>query len=934
MYTNADSLLNKRAELEVLILEHKPEILAITEIKAKRQVSLENVEYTIPGYTLFLNQKPELGVALYVKESLNAVECPELNAQAFQEAVWCSFESMSKVKVLLGCIYKSPNSNDDNVKNLLDMMLSDVLKCYDKICVMGDFNYPNVCWQGNWTSTKDETFIECIRDAYLYQMVKAPTRRRGDQRPTLDDLILVNDETLISDITHLSPLGKSDHDVLLFSLYIEQDPPEAQDIERFDLSKVDYHKMREEVETADWSNLHLDDVENIWLRIKKTIIDSMNRNIPKVSTKLSKTKKPDWMTGAVRNSVKKKHALFQRYLKSKASYDYQRYIKCRNECNSIIKKAKRQYEKDIALKCKDNPKQFWRYVKNKTKSLTSISPLDKGNGDLVVADKDKANVLNSFFSSVFTKEDLSDFPPEDLGSRSDGALLTEILITPAAVRDRLAGLCANKAQGPDGLPPRVLKELCSPLAHPLSVLFNKSIETGKIPLDWKNADVVAIFKKGTRSDPGNYRPVSLTCVLCKVLENFVRDSVVNYMSDLNLYSDSQHGFRKKRSCVTQLLEVMEQLTNCFDDGYPVDMVYLDFRKAFDSVPHKRLLCKMKYYGISGKVIDWVEDFLSDRVQRVRVGREFSSSSPVLSGIPQGSVLGPVLFTIFINDILDEVESDCKIFADDTKMYNKAADKHILQADILRLQEWTNVWKLFFNVNKCCVVHFGRNNPCYDFVMNANGSVVSVAKGTEERDLGVVFDKELTFDAHIQAVIAKANRVLGIIRRSFTFLNKEIFLNLYKSMVRPYLEYASAVWSPRFRRQSVALERVQRRATRLLGELRDRDYEQRLYKLNLPSLKYRRYRGDLLQTFKILNHIDDVNSESFFTLNKNNTRGAERGNLIIKHCNLNVKHNSFSYRAAQYWNSLSADTKQAKDLNQFKRLLDTDPNRKFFRNSID
>ena len=177
---------------------------------------------------------------------------------------------------------------------------------------------------------------------------------------------------------------------------------------------------------------------------------------------------------------------------------------------------------------------------------------------------------------------------------------------------------------------------------PLSILFNKSLELGKISLEWKNANVVAIFKKGTKSNPGNYRPVSLTCVTCKILESVIRDAIVEHMNDYNLYSDCQHGFRKRRSCVTQLLHVMEDLSLLVENGCDIDVIYFDFRKAFDQVPHQRLLTKLASYGIAGNIIQWIADFLSNRCQKVRVGNCYSSKADVLSGIPQGSILGPIL----------------------------------------------------------------------------------------------------------------------------------------------------------------------------------------------------------------------------------------------------------------------------------------------------
>ena len=225
---------------------------------------------------------------------------------------------------------------------------------------------------------------------------------------------------------------------------------------------------------------------------------------------------------------------------------------------------------------------------------------------MAVDDLDKAETLNNFFSSVYTREDLSNVPELRECLYSNGVSLSEVRVTPQAVKDKLKKLDINKAQGPDMIPPKVLKELCEDLCS----LFNKSLETGNLPSEWNTAVVTALFKKGSKSDPGNYQPVSLTCVLCKVLENLVRDAIVSHFIDNNLYVNCQHGFRKKRSCVTQLLEVMENVTTLLDEGQNIDIVYLDFKKAFDTVPHERLLVKLKAYGICGGVLKWIENFLS------------------------------------------------------------------------------------------------------------------------------------------------------------------------------------------------------------------------------------------------------------------------------------------------------------------------------------
>ena len=387
--------------------------------------------------------------------------------------------------------------------------------------------------------------------------------------------------------------------------------------------------------------------------------------------------------------MKKKYNLYKKYLNTLSDDDGRNYIHKINECNRMIRKAKRKHEKSLAEGSKIDPKMFWRYVQCKVKNIGGISPLQGELGHLSVTNIDKANTLNSYFSTVFVQENVNTLPKTELGDKSKGIILSEIRVTPEAIIEKLNKLNKGKVQGPDKVPPKVLMELSRELSVPLNILFNKSLEEGKIPSEWKSANVVAIFKKGTKSSPGNYRPVSLTCVICKLLESFIRDVIVDHMNLYAIYSNCQHGFRKHRSCVTQLLKVMEDFTKLIEEKSDFDIIYLDFRKAFDQVPHQRLLSKLSSVGITGNIHKWLADLVSDRNQRVRVGNSYSRTAKVLSGIPQGSILGPILFTIFINDLPKWVSSNCTIFADDTKLYNVTANCVQLQDDIDELQTVSN-----------------------------------------------------------------------------------------------------------------------------------------------------------------------------------------------------------------------------------------------------
>jgi hypothetical protein len=453
-------------------------------------------------------------------------------------------------------------------------------------------------------------------------------------------------------------------------------------------------------------------------------------------------------------------------------------------------------------------------------------------------------------------------------------------------------------------------------------LFIKSLKTGKIPDDWKKANITAIHKKGDRKKPGNYRPVSLTSIVCKLMEQLVKENILQHMIDNVLICNEQHGFLSGRSCVTNMLETLDYWTKLIDEKKPIDVLYLDFKKAFDTVPHGRLITKLRMYNIHPETVQWVEDFLSDRQQRVCINGDQSDWSNVSSGIPQGSVLGPILFIIYINDLPKDLISKTNIFADDTKASSEVDEtgNTKLQTDIDTLQAWTDKWQLQFNVDKCSILHLGKNNPKHTYTMNIEGHEEPLKATQSEKDLGITVDEKLGFKAHTQNVTKNANKVLGVINRNFKYLPEKHYVGLYKTMVRSKLEYGNAVWSPMFESEKDRLERVQRRATKNIKRLRDMSYSQRLMELKLPTLEYRRFRGDLIQTYKILHKHDNMDG-TFFTLNRNSTARGHSLKLSKYHCNTRLRQHFFSQRVTNSWNQLPEATVSATNINSFKNGVD-------------
>jgi hypothetical protein len=334
--------------------------------------------------------------------------------------------------------------------------------------------------------------------------------------------------------------------------------------------------------------------------------------------------------------------------------------------------------------------------------------------------------------------------------------------------------------------PHVLKMCASNLGRLLSIIFKKSLATSLVPHQWLTANVSPLFKKGSRPEASNYRPVSLTSVLCKILEKFIRNIIMTHMYENELLSEHQHGFVRNKSCTTNLLEALDYLTWNEWQRTPLDVVFLDFAKAFDTVPHSRLLVKLKGYGVCEQLVKWTEAFLAKRVQRLVRGDFVSDWVEVTSGVPQGSVYGPTLFII-----PGMLSSLVKLYADDTKLLADVSShegKMSLLSDLDKISSWSKDWLVKLNASKCKVMHFGSRNNKYQYRLNER----LLEETKTERDLGVCISNDLKWEHQCNKAAAKANRMLGVLQK--TFISRDILLwkRLYLAYVRPLLEFAIPV----------------------------------------------------------------------------------------------------------------------------------------------
>jgi len=946
-YTNADVL--TREKINELISringeQKPPDVIAVTEIKPKNFTrELSDLDYQINGYTLeyqnLRSRDSTRGIALFIRHQLcyKIVNEVELTADgkfcAPKEILAAKINVKDKVNEAfqLVVLYRSPNSSEAENKSIEEFFQSIGKKHRERIVVMGDFNRKGIDWHEVTASCdNDMAFIESVRDSYMTQHIKSPTRGRGSDEPSTLDLLFTTESDVIEEIEIDSPLGKSDHSMIKATLLCQ--PTVCPEKIAPNYAKANLKKMKKML-SVNWEKklAGCKDVDMLWEEFEIAFKAAEKECVPRKIVRTTKRKTTHYFDRKTLYHRKRKYRLWQRFLETKDVKVYKEYCRVRNQVRRLTRKAVKQREKKIASLVKENSKVFWKYISRKTKMQSRIPDLynSENESSKTKSETEKAEVLGKFFSSVFIKEPdwIWDLPPHQ---NTNGAPLGAE-ITKEDIRTRLEGLNPNKSPGPDGLHPKLFKELSAVLDTPLYLIFKSSLETGKVPKAWKTACITAIYKnKGNKHQPTNYRPISLTSVACKIMESIVRQSILSYMK-LNKYlTNRQFGFLGGRSTVLQLLTIMDQWTEILDKGGYLDVVYCDFQKAFDTVPHERLVKVLEYYGINDPLLKWIKDFLYQRTQQVNVNGNISSTFYVTSGVPQGSVLGPLLFVIYINIMVEKVETEgLFLFADDVKVFKEITtqdEEEALQDILDKMYDWTRYSLLKFHPQKCEAMRIkNKRNDTSCGMYNID--CVRLATSQKVKDLGIVFNENLTFEEHINDKVNKANSIAGLIRRSFIHLDKDMFKILFTSIVRPHLEYGATIWNPVKKNLITIIENVQRRATKWLPGFSTLSYKERLKEIKLTTLQYRRYRGDMIELYKLFHDFYDPSaSKQLLESLKGN---APERTSARNHCftiykspyKRDVRRDYFKHRTIDQWNNLPASVVQAPSLNAFKNGLD-------------
>ena len=757
----------------------------------------------------------------------------------------------------------------------------------------------------------------------LSQVMSEPTRVVSNSS-SLIDLAFVSFLGMVQLCETLPPLANSDHlgVHLKLSARIRKSTPKPHVRRIWRYNYADFDKAMELLDEIEWESLlNESDVDLYWSALKNYFLQVMEVCIPNAIVKVKKDL--PWLNHDIKKAIQKRDSLYRRLKRSGTPANRGKYSTMRNRVVYLMRESKRNFFNKLN---QATTKEFWKLLKLLNHNHDSTIPTLEDRGTSIDSSIDKANALNRFFYSCFNNN-----CPVLSECSSVFELEAEycpkyLLSTEESVFDLLANLDVTKSTGCDGISPKMLKSTASSIALLLSKLINLSISTGKFPKEWKLARVVPIPKGKSKSSLGGYRPISILPVVTKIIERHVGDLILAHLSNYAPISPRQWGFMTHRSSVSALIKVFDNWAQALDEGHEICVIFFDVRKAFDRVPHQLLLQQMQHMNLSPYLLRWLHDYLSNRSQFVAVEGEKSSTLPVISGVPQGSVLGPLLFITYINDVVTVVspESEINMFADDIALYRviKApGDYTALQGDVDSIGAIVTSKHLEFNTDKCrmMVISRKRSNLIPSPPLYLNGSQLDQVKSYKY--LGVTITSNLSWLPHITSLCNKTRRLVGMVYRKFyQHSDSRTLLKLYLSIIRPHIEYASPVWDPYHKTEIEAIESVQKFALKMCLKSWSSNYEQLLLEARLPTLKVRSELS-LGHLYKIINKLTYYPEPPIIQRKiPYRNRGINANTVCIPHATTTAYQQSFYPKTLTMWNSLPEGVTSCTSITGFKRHL--------------
>jgi len=862
---------------------------------------VDNSLFAIQGYHEIIRKDRDGhggGVAIYIKENISFKRLHEFEVQGL-EAIFVSINSIEG-KLLVCCCYRPPDKNEfwlaletaiDNIKQSNN---------YKYIYILGDFN-------ADFKTSNGNKLIRFCSEHNLHHLVNEPTRITANTQSTLDQ-ILTNAPNFVSNIEVLPPVSTNDHCTIGAKLdfRIQSKTPYYRHIWLF--HRADFDLFRAALIDADFAAVfENDDVDSVCKAWTDKFLKIAKEKIPNKTVLIRPNDSP-WYSSRLRLMKRKMKRIFRKFKSSKTDHNWEAYKNSRNEYQHALDVAESEYNKSLADSLRDskNSKGWWRTVKNMLGkgSFKTLPPLEVNNSFLT-DNKDKASAFNDFFISHSNiNTDNAQLPPDNFPNPN----LVSVNVREQEVLDLLKCIDTSKATGPDEISPKLLHEAGNTIVPSLTKMFNLCLSSCKVPQMWKFANVLPLHKKGDRASINNYRPVSLLSCTSKLLERIIFKNVYNYIRDSSILTPHQSGFQPGDSTTNQLAYLYHMFSQALDSKKDIRIVFCDISKAFDRVWHDGLLFKLKKIGIGGSLLLFLQDYLSNRYQSVVVEGQKSEPGLIKAGVPQGSVLGPLLFLIYINDLPENVISNIKLFADDTSLYVEVEDHEqaavSLNNDLQSIKNWADQWLVNFSPpkTKLMTCSFRSENVLPDIIFHN----VTLTETKSNKHLGLTLSKNLSWSEHINAILKSVSPMSDVLNRLKYKLDRVSLEQIYFSFIRPKLEYGSHIWDNCNSVDAKLLDDFQWKIARIVtGARKGTSHELVNNELNWPSLADRRT-GTKLKTFiKIINKDAPGYLQSLLPLKIGDVRPQSRNanNYYPLKARTETFKNSFIPSTVKLWNSL-------------------------------
>ena len=938
---------NKISELQAFAIRSKPDVIVLNETWLKKSIS-DNEIFPNSQYEVFRNDRTNKthpqdpsdpkkfrvnggGVLLAVRSDLNATT-KRLPVSLGLEMLAVKITFPNKESVIMFTCYRVGTlgqAHHDTLTSYIRSLTSN--RKPSKIFIVGDLNLPQADWQSSSSPVPIEhNFINSFNNLSLVQLIRGPTHKSGN---TLD-ILLSNSEPSIENLLVHDPhsICKSDHFPLTFSIKTSFSRKKTPKRSVYNFKKANWSEINRQLCSIDWTFLQSSHPDSAWKLVKACLLNLSDRYIPKVRVKSEF--QPPWFDSELHSACRTKDRLRTKLKDSQTLSNELKFTTSR-------KRFKQMYADKLRdnLFNSDDPalitKKFWAHVKYQSNSCRIPNCISYSD-QLRYQPREQAELFNNFFFNQFSDPSCYNI---DISYSNDSDF--DIDFDHRAVRKLLSNINSNKAQGPDGIHGKILKNCAVGLAFPLTCIFRTSYNSGYIPDEWKLANVVPIFKKGDKSNVENYRPISLTCLVMKVFERLIKEKLLHLTSDL--IDHRQHGFLEHKSCTTNMVGFCDSLAISLNDNIVSHVVYFDFAKAFDSVNHDILLQKLKdHYKIDGTLLKFLCNYLNNRYQKVVLGSESSSTLKVHSGVPQGSILGPILFVLFINDLPLGLSdgTDIALYADDTKIWRRIdsiSDCISLQSDIDFLSKWAVDNKMRFHPSKCKVLTVSSrsvNFSAFSFIYHLNNSPLNFVDC--ETDLGVDITPRLSWNSQCNRIYSKACQQLGIVRRNGHIVTlPKCRRALYLSLVRSQFENCSIIWRPTTSSLTSKLESLQKRALKWILSEEGHSYSAEMYirkckSIDILPLSQKFDLNDLVFFHKIINYLVPLTLPSYLSFYDGTSR--------LRNCHLDSLSlvsslvprssqssnsplfKSFFYRAHLLWNGLPFKLREIQSPSLFKSEL--------------